>query len=185
MCRLWRLSKPKYITFWLHNCKVQLEKIQRYEMSIQYSTNQFGSFKSENHYRKYTYGWDDMSISELLYEINTDTNINWTVAPKRLAGKTFQPPPKNSTFKGRAAAGFETKEGAKKKKKEGEKNKNRLVGRKREREREEWRTVERGPFWMSSVSLATGPRPSKAPWAQGLFERSPLFSAASFITVTT
>lgn len=59
------------------------------------------------------------------------------------------------------------------------------VGGAKEREREERRTVERGPFWMSSVSLATGPRPSKAPWAHGLFERSPLFSAASFITVTT
>lgn len=62
--------------------------------------------------------------------------------------------------------------------------KNLFVGQ-RERKGKERRTVARGPFWISSVSLATGPRPSKAPWAHELFERSPLFSAASFITVTT
>lgn len=75
----------------------------------------------------------------------------------------------------------------KKEEKGGREKKNLLVGgRKRARqEKEERMTVEQGPFWMSSVSLATGPRPSKAPWAHGLFERSPLFSAASFITVTT
>lgn len=66
---------------------------------------------------------------------------------------------------------------------EGEKKN--LCGGQKERKREERRAVARGPFWISSVSLVTGPRPSKAPWAHELFERSPLFSAASFITVTT
>lgn len=101
----------------------------------------------------------------LFYKITADANILRNSRKKTL---------KNSATAGSKTPG-ENFEG-------GEKN---LFGGQKERKKEERRTVARGPFWISSVSLATGPRPSKAPWAHELFESSPLFSAASFITVTT
>lgn len=59
-------------------------------------------------------------------------------------------------------------------------------GREEEKDCVLFRALPIGPFWMSSVSLATGPSPESP---QGLAwivrEKGPLFSALSFITVNT
>lgn len=102
--------------------------------------------------------WHEDTQISTASEINTHTcqYLNYFIESMQTHNgpynKLSNPLPKLSTFKGRAAAGFETKAGGKR----GRKTKMCWWG-----EIEERRTVERGPFWMSSVSLATGPRPQK------------------------
>ena len=140
------------------------------------------SFQSENHYTGNTQ-MSEMTcqyLSCVMRSMWTQTRIEQRRTNRtKLSNKP--PPPKKKTKK----LHLQRSRGSwfRNKRRRERKTQNLLVRRKKKQK--EKRTVERGPFWMSSVSLATGPRPSKAPWAHGLFERSPLFSAASFITVTT
>lgn len=140
------------------------------------------SFQSENHYTGNTQ-MSEMTCQYLgcfMRSMWTQTRIERRRTNRTKLSKPNPPPPKKNLHLQRSRGSW-----FRDKRRRERKTKNLLVRREKKKNRKRRRTVERGPFWMSSVSLATGPRPSKAPWAHGLFERSPLFSAASFITVTT